>query len=113
MHGTGCAWTMKKSNQSAELNMSKAQLFNGIGIRYIDIQGDPTSGSIIVFPIRHRGLKEITHCISIYNSQSNYFKKAHREFYDKIMHVFAKRIELEHSLKLIKEKKHERSNANG
>lgn len=110
-----CGFTVAKQNKNLliiediQKELKKRRTFDR---RYIEVKGDPNSGSIIIFPIRHRGLKEISYCISIYNSQPNYFKKSYREFYNKIMRVFAKRIELEHSLKLIKGKKHEKSNAN-
>jgi hypothetical protein len=67
-------------------------------------KGGPQEGSMIVYPIRHRGLKDVVYCLSVLCSVSGYFKNtgSDKKYYRDVMETFAKRIELEHSLRLIK-----------
>lgn len=67
-------------------------------------KGGPQEGSMIVYPIVHRGQKEVVYCLSVLCSIRGYFKnsKNQQEYYRDVMERFAKRIELEHSLRLIK-----------
>jgi hypothetical protein len=73
---------------------------------FADMEGGSRSGAMIVYPIWHRGTKGIDYCLSVLCSVPEYFQNNERDraYYADIMDKFAKRIELEHSLHLIKEK---------
>lgn len=74
---------------------------------FVSTPGRSNIGSMIVYPVFHRGNKEVVYCLSVLCSEPNYFSSDKREFFEDIMSKFATRIELEYSLKLIKEQYNE------
>jgi len=71
--------------------------------RFASVQGDPKKGSMIVYPVKHRGLQKVVYCISVFASEAFFFKTENKDFYIDVLDKFTKRIELEHSLKIIKD----------
>lgn len=100
-----CAFSKAKADKRMIIieDIKKELRRRGKKKRYAKVEGDPQEGSLLVYPIRHRGLLEIVYCVSVYASEAKFFNEEERSFFEDIMDKFCRRIELEHSLKMIKD----------
>jgi len=73
---------------------------------YVKIKkgGSENTGSMVVYPIHHHGKNEVVYCLSVFCTKANYFDEDKRSSYNMIFEKYAKRIVLEHSLILLKDK---------
>lgn len=78
---------------------------NPDGREYVMSHSDPTEeiGSLICYPVYHKASKCYPFVITI-SADKPYFQKSRRTFYKWVFDQFALRIQLEHSLMLLKER---------
>lgn len=83
----------------------KVAAHNPDGREYVMSHSDPTEevGSLICYPIYHKASKCYPFVITI-SANTPYFQKSRRAFYKWVLDQFALRIQLEHSLMLLKER---------
>ncbi len=106
-----CGFSRAKKNREIVIvaNIAKEMKKKKTSKAFVQTKGGSQEGSMIVYPIIHRGLKEVVYCLSVLCSVPDYFRntKTQRAYYCDIMEKFGKRIDLEHSLRMIKGRSNE------